>query len=181
MSDRNGATYAPSAGTMRDGLRESMPLFLVAGLMFVAGVVARSRGTTVGTSHFAVAELLVALGFAAAIGGVLSWFFAGGPARPSRTEGAEPTSTDGGRLGWHPRPQVRVESLPHEVRPPPSDALSTTAPLPTAPWDEGPVDLAPPAGAPPPSSSEAESTFRELDGIQEELSTRRGRGPSTRP
>jgi hypothetical protein len=134
-------------------------------------VVAWRAGVRLGPSEFSFWGLLLVLGFVAAIGAVLSWFWATG-SRPERSETAprskvaESAPERDAHLG-RPAPEVRA--------PPPPVVVSSPSP---PPWDEGPIvasrlesrTLAAPR---PWTDADAEVALMELEGIQREIVPRR--------
>lgn len=159
-----------------DGFRESVPLIATAGVFFAAGVYAWIRGLTFGRAHYVLADLLIGLGFIAGIGATLSWFFAGEPSdqqdeKSSRT--LEGRTSESYRPEGRPRPDVRIDPI--------SSPRVKSQELP--PWDEGPVE--PPRHRPSIHSAkfaqaELQQSLQELEGLQQELTTRRVRNPESR-
>lgn len=132
MVHPTGELPLSSTGSLRDGFRESVPLLLTSVALFVAGGVAGALRVEVGPGGFPLVGILVALGFVAAIGSVLSWFFAGDPARvlvAEATVTGPRGRTDGQRAGGHPPPRVRTDPTPPVKR----------AAVEPPPWDEGPI------------------------------------------
>ena len=152
-----------------EGFLASAPLLGVSAAFFVAAFVASNDRLTFAGGRFPLAGLLVGLGFIAAIGAVLSWFFAGG-SEPERDSAAPIVADRTNRLpeGWEgrPRPDVRIDQSTPASRP-------TAEP---APWDEGPVDtpvrlhrIADPATL----QAEVRHTLQELERLQSEVGPRR--------
>jgi hypothetical protein len=171
MRDAEPTTRATSPESLTEGFRESLPLLVASILLFATGIVSWIRGIYVGPNQYPLAEVLIALGFVAAIGAVLSWFFAGAsfqeprPSGTAKTEGGTvaPTEPEG-----RPRPHVSVEPTP----------LPLPVAAETPPWDEGPK-TAPEAQTDPMAAlahhPEAQMTLAELDQIEAEVSARRVR------
>lgn len=175
MRDTEDTVPAAEPESLTEGLRESVPLLITSLVLFVAGYLAATSGAVMGSSRIPLYLPLVLLGFVAAIGSVLSWFFAGRTYR-RKTE----VEVQGNRSLTHrvdaedgrPRPTVRRETLPE---PQPAE------PEP-APWDEGPASslLLPSSRLSSRSLPlDAGEAIRELEGIQRDMVSRRERLPRT--
>lgn len=162
MRDPEDRREDPSSEPLGKGFWESFPLLATSAVLFVAGAVSWARGIVIGSVRFPLVALLVALGFMAAIGAVLSWFFAEGP-----TQLVEPRAPE--------KPISRpADTEERPGRPPP---LVVAAP---APWDEGPVERPTPrplTHSAKLARADLQQALQELDGLQQELTTRRVRTP----
>ena len=172
MPSRSDVTQGRPPGSLREGLRESVPLLLTALIFIAVGLVAGKLGMTVGTARFPLSVILVVLGFTAGIGATLSWFFAGASASPSQvippmdtpTERECEVKADG---DGRPRPTVGAQpATPSPIR--------TMEP---APWDEGPSEELPvprPARYPTLAVNvEAQDAIRQLERIEQDVGRRR--------
>jgi len=166
-----------SSRPLGEGLRESVPLLVTSIVLLAAAVLAGARGIVVGSTKYPLAGLLATLGFVAAIGSVLSWFFAeGSTGRPESHEasGQRPLRVDVPRTEGRPRPNVKVSPVTGSDNPRPAPA----------PWDEGPVDLTasrPYSGSSYTGQTESQLALQEINGIQDEVASRRARRPDDRP
>ena len=146
-SDDPGASDPPE--TPLDSLAESAPLFVISGALFVAGFLFWRDGSTAGPTFFPIWNLLIALGFIAAIGGLISWLFAmpAGAApgeRASPSGSAEEDRDDFGR----PRPEVRRRSPVPTPTGGLATAMSSYGMPPRAIWSEDDLPVLPPAPLP---------------------------------
>jgi hypothetical protein len=177
MKDPGDDRREHSSRSLGEGLRESLPLLVTSIVLLAAAVLAGARGIVVGSAKYPLAGLLATLGFVAAIGSVLSWFFAGGSTRrPERHEasGQPPLRVDVPRTEGRPRPNVRAGPVAASQSPPPAPA----------PWDEGLVDLPVPgpfSGSSNARQTESQLAIQEINGIQHDVTSRRARRPDDRP
>jgi hypothetical protein len=150
----------PAAHDEWTAFRASMPLFVVTVGLFVGSVVVFDLAPAAGPGGFPLWGLLLTLGFIAAIGTTVSWFFANGAttgAAPDR-----PARDDPSRNG-RPLPEVQ-----------------RTAPVPPAPeWDESGIPQRPPPTRPrpvatpaPPPPDDVVLALEEIAEIEEELENR---------
>ena len=155
--------------TLREGFVASAPLLATSAVLFVVAVFALMYGVTFAGGRFPLAGLLAGLGFIAAIGAVLSWFFASGTASEQGPKGsdererAEPPSE---RLEGRPRPDVRIDRSGQASHPSSEQA----------PWDEGPSEPPAPRPARYPTLAvnvDAQDAIQELERIQQEVTSRR--------
>lgn len=188
-----------SAGLSVDFLR-SVPLFAVAGVFFVAGVLVLHFDPHYGPGVFTLWALLIALGFVSAIGGVVSWLLtaepppAGAsprtervtpPARvtppvpPTRREMPPPAPRrNRGEFG-RPEPPARGRSEAPTYSPMPSD-FEPAAPHPPE-WDEeGAREEDPYPVGDPAELVSVDDALRDLDGIERDL-VPRARRPASDP
>lgn len=152
MSATEGRGVAPGRSAAFWGLRESVPLLITSAGLFLAGFVCYWFSVRVGPSAFSLWALLIVLGFVAAIGASVSWFFADEEARmPSEPEVSR---EEMGR----PRPEV--------ARTPEAE-----------PWFEGPPTPPPVTTVASPHqrtpSPETGLALQEIDVIQREVASRR--------
>jgi hypothetical protein len=147
----------------------SLPLLVVTVGLFVGSVVVYRLARTVGPDGFPLWGLLMTLGFIAAIGTTVSWFFAKGAAEVAALQAeSDPAGTATGR----PVPDVR----------------HATAATVAEDWDESTIPVRSPAQQPPvrPVSvasvgpDDVERALDEIAQIEEELEGR-GRSSLGRP
>jgi hypothetical protein len=138
-------------------LRESSPLLGASIALFAAGYLCYWFHVSLGPSAFSLWALLLVLGFVAAIGASISWFFVDEEATEEEIPVASPPE-----LG-RPRPEVRKG-------------------LESEPWFEGPPTLSPLANAdavaPGTKAPETGLVLQELDVIQREVAPRRSASPA---
>lgn len=138
-------------------LWESAPLLGASIALFAAGYLCYEFHVSLGPSAFSLWALLLVLGFVAAIGASISWFFAEEEATPEEISLAQPPE-----LG-RPRPEVR--------KGPESE-----------PWFEGPPTPSPlangDAAVPGTPAPETGLVLQELDVIQREAAPRRSASPA---
>jgi len=192
--DRTTGPTPPTPFLFRNGIG----LFLAAAAFFVAGALVWWLLRPVGPGSFPLSSLCVLLGFVAAIGGTLAYFFGRedpfaervpAPAVAKRTEPAAlppPVPVDFGR----PRPEVRrgpARSAPSSglgaavaasVAPPPIPA--PTAPSPVDAWSEEGVEPAKGPASETPNPPAVDEALAELARIERDMSLRKGRAPRER-
>ena len=177
------------------GFVASVPLLSVTGALFIGSYVVYREYPNVGPDHFPLWGLLLTLGFVAAIGSVLSWFFATGTdetevtARDDQAGDASPDSPVPRREFGRPVPD-RAARPPVPAR----SGIATPAVAAagagvtggggsaSAPWDE---DVLPPVAAKGPrpvlttldDPGEIGRALEEIADIQRQLTAR----PSARP
>lgn len=172
----------PPAADPRSPLVGTLPLIMLTGALFVGSYLTYLEYSRLGPDNFPLWGLLMTLGFVAAIGSVVSWFFATDqPPAASRATGREPApatvSPQGSRTEWgRPVPDgaaarggggAGVEAAP-------TGAGGATPP----PWDE---DVLPPVTArgprpvltTPDDPGEIGRALAEIAEIQRQLSARR--------
>jgi hypothetical protein len=137
-------------------LRSSLPLLVVCAALFTAGYLCWLFGIRLGPGAFSLWALFLVLGFVAAIGTTISWFYADEEiARAAVSPEAEEPAEFG-----RPRPDVRV------------------APV-SEPWFEGlPVEVSAPVSrsrSMSPVDVEMGRALDEIDRIANEVSSRRKR------
>ena len=173
---------APEPPLLSVNFVRSLPLFIVAGVFFVVGVVAFYLDPHYGPGFFTLWALLIALGFVSAIGGVASWLLVAEP--PSTSPSPRPTRkpvpdaqgmsgavvppqrsrTDFGR----PNPDVRERSGAPTYRPTASDFGDSLGGAPA--WDEEGAHEEPPLPIGDPAEFvSVEDALRDLDGIEQAL------------
>jgi hypothetical protein len=145
--------------------RASLPLIVVTVALFIGSVVVDRLDPTAGPGGFPLWGLLMTLGFIAAIGSTVSWFFAKGVADDA-TQGPTRTADTPDESG---RPVPDVRRAPEAGTP--------------EEWDESSLPVAPAPRAPPRAVATApvapddvERALDEIAQIEEELE---GRGPSS--
>jgi hypothetical protein len=138
--------------------RASLPLFVVSVGLFVGSAIVLWQAPSAGPGGFPLWGLLLTLGFMAAIGTTVSWFFANGP--PAEVA---PAAAVGEPRNGRPTPEVQ--------RPPPV--------VPAPEWDESGIPLRTsatplraPARAPDPPPDDVVRALDEIAAIEEELETR---------
>lgn len=165
MSERDGpgGPSAPGRSSEWAAFSASLPLFVVTVGLFLASGVVYTVARTVGPGGFPLWGLLMTLGFIAAIGTTVSWFFAKGAAEDAATR-TEP-----------------VEGDPETGRPTPDVRRAMATPA-ADEWDESTIPARPtpppmsrPVAAAPVAPDDVERALDEIDHIEEELE---GRGPS---
>jgi hypothetical protein len=124
-----------------DSVRGSLPLLVLTGLLFTGAAVLRWLYPRLGPYSFPLWGLLLTLGFVAAIGSIVSLFFAEEDERrldaPERTTGPVAADSPSERDGFgRPSPDLAISP---PSAPPASVAERADA---TKPWDE---DVLPPA------------------------------------
>jgi hypothetical protein len=148
----------PGAGPSSEwhALRASLPLIVVGVGLFAGSAVTEVMDPSAGPGGFPLWGLLMTLGFIAAIGATVSWFFANGGPAPTTSSPAEVEVRELGR----PAPEVR-RAVPE-----------VSAPV----WDESVLPAsAAPASLPPrkvpvaPAQDEVEKALDEIAEIEAEL------------
>jgi hypothetical protein len=150
----------PAASREWSAFRASLPLLVVSAGLFVGSVAVDLVAPDAGPGGFPLWGLLLTLGFTAAIGTTLSWFFAVGP-----------------EVGSAPAPGA--STVPLDLGRPAPDVRRAEPATPTPEWDEGPasdvpaalgtgVGTAPRSGAP----DDVERALDEIAQIEEELEGR---------
>lgn len=169
--DNKDVPSAPARASEWVAFSASLPLFVVSVGLFVGSAVVYSIARSIGPGGFPLWGLLMTLGFIAAIGTTVSWFFAKGVAEESsRPADAEVEAEDAGR----PAPDVR--------------RASTVPTTPTTPdWDESTIPARPvprpparPVAVAPLGPDDVERALDEIAQIEEELEGR-GRSALARP
>jgi hypothetical protein len=163
--DETRNSGGPEPSSEWSAFSASLPLFVVTVGLFVASDVVYVVARTVGPGGFPLWGLLLTLGFIAAIGTTVSWFFAKGTAEDAAPRvGPDPAETATGR----PVPDVR---------------RATTA-VAAEDWDESTIPARPTVPPPPVrpvavasvGPDDVERALDEIAQIEEELE---GRGPSS--
>ena len=149
----------------RSGLEAAFPLLVLTGVLFIAAGATFATFPAAGLGVLRIWGLFMTLGFIAAIGATLAWYFAVGP------EDGSPSSPS--------RPAHRGERnvLRDGGRPAPSNtAVGSVAPRPPA-WSEDEVPFLParhyrpvPSGAV--ATVDVGSALTEINGIEDELDAR---------
>jgi hypothetical protein len=159
--DGADAPRAHRAASEWSAFLASLPLFVVTVGLFAGSAIVYELARSVGPDGFPLWGLLMTLGFIAAIGTTVSWFFAKGAAEdaaaPAGTLAVEP---EGGR----PMPDVRRDDSPAA----------------TEDWDESTIPVRP-SPRPPvaavavsaPGPDDVERALDEIADIEEELEGRR--------
>jgi hypothetical protein len=139
-SQRDGASggAAPARSSEWAAFSASLPLFVVTVGLFIASGVVYSIARTAGPGGFPLWGLLMTLGFIAAIGTTVSWFFAKGAAEDAAAS-TEPVAEepetgrpipDVRRVAVKPAAEVWDEStIPVRPTPPPASRPVATAPV----------------------------------------------------
>jgi hypothetical protein len=171
MVSQGEAADAPSAPKQYSewaAFRASLPLFVVTVGLFTGSAVVFHIARTAGPGGFPLWGLLMTLGFVAAIGATVSWFFAKGAADAPAADPSEETET--------------FDTATGSGRPAPDVLRASEVAVPEA-WDEStiPVRRVPRpsvrAVAPAPvASDDVERALDEIAQIEDELE---GRGRST--
>ncbi len=176
----------PSTGR-RSSFFGTLPLIVLTGILFAGAYLVYLRASRLGPGNFPLWGLLITLGFVAAIGAVVSWFFATDVDGVS-SKGIETPSGDARGAGHGPRndlgrPVPDLGARP--AAPGPSSGLGRAVAVadPSAarhpePWDE---DALPPVAARGPrpvlttldDPGDIGRALEEIADIQRELSTRR--------
>ncbi|MGA9839710.1 MAG: hypothetical protein WBF81_00840 [Thermoplasmata archaeon] len=182
-----GTSDTEAAGPVEDprtALIRTLPLAVLTVVLFVGGYVAYRVAPLLGPANFPLFGLLFTLGFVAAVGTVLSWFFATDEPQPSgEVETARPApSTDATPLS-----RAEFGRPPPEVVPPKVAApISVDPVIPSvaaAPWDEDVLPPVTPRGprpvlTTPNDPGDIGRALEEIAEIQRELASRR---PSPAP
>lgn len=153
----------PRASGERAAFVASLPLLLVSVALFVGSVVVFRLDPSAGPGGFPLWGLLLTLGFIAAIGTTVSWFYAAGPTAPPATA-----------------PDAPAPAVPEDLGRPAPDVRRGSAPSPVAEsWDESvlpvrpsPSPVRPRALAPDPGPDDVEKALDEIEAIEEELESR---------
>jgi hypothetical protein len=168
QGDDVSASSAPPTISEWAAFRASLPLFVVTVGLFVGSGVVYRAAPTAGPGGFPLWGLLMTLGFIAAIGATVSWFFAKGSAEDAAADSAsEPAPTRPPADAGRPSPDVL---RPSEVAAP-EDWDESTIPVRTV--SRPPVR---PVAAAPVSPDDIERALDEIAEIEEELE---GRGRSS--
>lgn len=139
----------------------SLPLFVVTVGLFVGSVVVFSLAPNVGPGGFPLWGLLMTLGFIAAIGTTVSWFFAKGAADDAAAPADEPASDP--EVG-RPAPEVRRPAVVPETE------VWDESTIPARPAPQPPVRV---VAATPAAPDDVERALDEIAQIEEELEGRR--------
>jgi hypothetical protein len=175
------------------GFLHSLPLFVLAIVLFAAGVAVRFALPTYGPGVFTLWGLLLVLGFISTIGGVLSWTLASEPSAATVADPAPTTAPAYLPIEFPESPPGReaaarlgpARSRPEFGRPTPE----TRSAIPAGGWSEGPADsertvaldhptsvvVQPVAESPPASDERFEpvgSVLAALESIERDLAPR---------
>lgn len=166
--DEEDVPPAPKRASEWVAFSASLPLFVVSVGLFVGSVVVYSIARSIGPGGFPLWGLLMTLGFIAAIGTTVSWFFAKGVAEESAPPAGPAVGAD---EAGRPAPDVRRAS---------------TAPI-TPDWDESTIPARPvprpparPVAIAALGPDDVERALDEIAQIEEELEGR-GRSALARP
>jgi len=185
---RGSGSAATPAESLSEGLAESLPLFVVAALLFASGYLFWRDGSTAGPNAFPLWQLLVALGAVALGGALLSWLLAAPDVDAARPSSAAAPARDGREEFGRPRPDVQRPGPTPAPTGGLATAMSSYGPPPRAIWSEDDLPLPPPRPALRPSpvrtgperattSNEGVNlVLAELDEIERDVTPRR-RGP----
>ncbi|MCI4339395.1 MAG: hypothetical protein L3J68_03580 [Thermoplasmata archaeon] len=183
MTHRDAAASPESEPPPKSGFVATLPLLVLTFALFLGSYLVYLEAPHLGPVNFPLWGLMLTLGFVAAIGSVVSWFFATDD-RGSTVEEEEPTSSDA--APDPPLPRKAFGRPAPELVPPiaplgPSSGLGHAAAVagtkPAAPWDE---DALPPVSARGPrpvlttldDPGEIGRALEEIADIQRQLTTR---------
>lgn len=178
--DRGAERRATVVGTL--------PLGILTGALFLASYVVYEEYPNIGPGNYPLWGLFLTLGFVAAIGTVVSWFFAADEPKDSvsapEKERAEPADDSKYTRAEFGRPAPEVAPSRSSPAPSGSPALAIApAAASVAPWDEDvlppPVVRGPrPVLTTPYDPGDIGRALEEIEDIQRELASRR---PMTSP